>query len=116
MNINAIICGSFFVFAGIMHFIKPRFFLAIMPHYLPLHKEAVYISGVFEILFGFMVFFENFRFYGSIGLIALLIVVFPANIYMAFDKKFVKISPAIRYGRLLLQFVAIWWIYSYILK
>jgi uncharacterized membrane protein len=43
-------------------------------------------------------------------------VVFPANIYMAFDKKFVKISPAIRYGRLLLQFVAIWWIYSYILK
>jgi uncharacterized membrane protein len=116
MNIHALICSAFFIFAGIMHFVKPRFFLKIMPPFVPFHKEVVAISGVFEMVLGVLLLFENTRFWASIGLIILLIVVFPANIYMAFDLKFAKISPWIRYGRLPLQFVAIWWMYSYILN
>ncbi len=34
------------VFAGVMHIISPNFFLKIMPPYLPLHLELVYLSGV----------------------------------------------------------------------
>ena len=75
--------GSAYVYVGIRHFIDPNFFLAIMPDYLPYHLEAVYISGVFEILLGGMLLFKKSRRIAGWGLIALLIAVFPANIYLA---------------------------------
>jgi uncharacterized membrane protein len=75
--------GSAYIYVGIRHFIDPNFFLAIMPDYLPYHLEAVYISGVFEILLGGMLLFKKSRRIAGWGLIALLIAVFPANIYLA---------------------------------
>ena len=72
-----------YIYVGIRHFIDPDFFLAIMPDYLPLHLEAVYLSGFFEILLGGMLLFKKYRKVAGWGLIALLIAVFPANIYLA---------------------------------
>ncbi len=72
-----------YIYVGIQHFIDPDFFLAIMPDYLPLHLEAVYLSGVFEILLGGMLLFKEYRKVAGWGLIALLLAVFPANIYLA---------------------------------
>ena len=72
-----------YIYVGIRHFIDPDFFLAIMPDYLPLHLEAVYLSGVFEILLGGMLLFKEYRKVAGWGLIALLLAVFPANIYLA---------------------------------
>ena len=72
-----------YIYVGIRHFIDPNFFLAIMPDYLPLHLEAVYLSGFFEILLGGMLLFKKYRKVAGWGLIALLIAVFPANIYLA---------------------------------
>ena len=77
-----IISSIFYVLIGIKHFIDPNFFLAIVPPYLPYHLELVYISGLFEILFGVMILFPKYRYWGSVGLILLLIAVFPANIYL----------------------------------
>ena len=72
-----------YIYVGIRHFIDPDFFLAIMPDYLPLHREAVYMSGVFEILLGGMLLFKKYRKIAGWGLIMLLLAVFPANIYLA---------------------------------
>jgi len=77
-----IISSIFYVLVGIKHFIDPNFFLAIVPPYLPYHLELVYISGIFEILFGVMILFPKYRYWGSVGLIILLIAVFPANNYL----------------------------------
>ncbi len=44
--------GPFFVFAGIMHFVKTRWYEWIMPPYVPRHREVVYLSGVAEIAGG----------------------------------------------------------------
>ena len=77
-----ILSSIFYVLVGIKHFIDPNFFLAIVPPYLPYHLELVYISGLFEILFGVMILFPKYRYWGSVGLIILLIAVFPANIYL----------------------------------
>ena len=77
-----IISSIFYVLVGIKHFIDPNFFLAIVPPYLPYHLELVYISGLFEILFGVMILFPKYRYWGSVGLILLLIAVFPDNIYL----------------------------------
>ena len=78
-----IISSIFYVIVGIKHFIDPNYFLAIVPPYLPYHLELVYISGVFEIVFGLMILIPKYRYWGSIGLILLLVAVFPANIYLA---------------------------------
>ena len=44
--------AAFFINAGVNHFINPDFYLSIMPPAFPLHPEAVYISGFFEVLGG----------------------------------------------------------------
>ena len=110
-----IISSIFYTIVGIKHFINPEFFLAIVPPYLPYHLELVYISGFFEILFGIMILFPRYRFYGSIGLILLLLAVFPANIYLAQSKEAqvaIGASQQIATWRLpiqgLLIFVAYW--------
>ncbi|MFN0110647.1 MAG: MauE/DoxX family redox-associated membrane protein [Blastocatellia bacterium] len=72
-----------YVAAGINHFANPDFYLKMMPPYLPWHLALVYISGVAEILLGVLVLFPRYTQLAGWGLIALLIAVFPANVFMA---------------------------------
>ena len=103
----------FFVYFGIDHFINPDFYLSIMPPAFPLHAEAVYISGFFEILGGICVLIPSLRKLAGCGLIALLIAVYPANIYMAITPEaFPEMSIGLLYFRLPLQFLFIYWAYS----
>ena len=103
----------FFIYFGIDHFINLEFYLSIMPPVFPLHKEAVYISGFFEILGGVCVLIPSLRKIGGWGLVALLISVYPANIYMAITPQaFPEISIELLYFRLPLQFLFIYWAYS----
>ena len=100
--------GLFYIHIGIKHFIDTQWFMKIMPPYFPLHKELVYISGFFEILFGVMLFFEKTRFLAGWGLILLLIAVFPANIYLAqTNGAALNTSPLIAWGRLPFQAIFI---------
>ncbi len=102
----------FFIFFGIDHFINPDFYLSIMPPAFPLHKEAVYISGFFEILGGLGVLIFRFRKIAGWGLIVLLVTVYPANIYMALTPEaFPNISIELLYFRLALQFLFFYWAY-----
>ena len=102
----------FFIFFGIDHFINTDFYLSIMPPAFPLHREAVYISGLFEILGGLGVLISRFRKISGYGLIALLVAVYPANIYMALTPEaFPNISIELLYFRLALQFLFFYWAY-----
>ena len=74
--------GILYFVVGIKHFTNLDFFLVIVPPYIPFPKLAVYISGLFEIIFGFFLIPKTSRKYASLGLIVLLILVFPANIYL----------------------------------
>ena len=71
-----------YAYVGVRHFIDPDFFLAIMPNYLTFHLEFVYLSGIAEVVLGLMLLSKKTRKMGSIGLIILLILVFPANIHL----------------------------------
>ena len=103
----------FFIYFGIDHFINPEFYLSIMPPAFPLHAEAVYISGFFEILGGMSVLIAPLRKIAGWGLVVLLICVYPANIYMAITPEaFPDISRGLLYFRLPLQFLFIYWAYS----
>jgi uncharacterized membrane protein len=110
-SILIVISSIFYSIVGIKHFIEPDYFLSIIPPYLPFHLELVYISGFFEILFGVMILFPKYRYYGSIGLILLLIAVFPANIYLAQSKEAqeaIGTSQQIAIWRLPIQGILIW--------
>ena len=78
--------GIGYIWIGFQHFIDTSFFLKIMPPSFPFHKESVYVSGVLEILFGSGIIIKKTRFYASWGIILLLIAVYPANIYLAFNE------------------------------
>ena len=99
-----------FVAAGVMHFVRPDFFVRIMPPYLPWHLELVYLSGVFEILGGLAALWPRTRALAGWGLIALLIAVFPANLHMALHpEQFPEVSAAAAYARLPFQFLFMAW-------
>jgi uncharacterized membrane protein len=103
-----------FVLAGANHFLKPDFYVAIMPPYLPWHLPLVWISGVFEILGGLGVLFPHpLRRYAAWGLVALLIAVFPANLHVALNDVAVAglpASPVFNWVRLPFQLVFIAWV------
>ena len=105
--------AAFFINVGVDHFLNPEFYLNIMPDYLPLHLEAVYISGLLEIVGGVCVLIPRLRSAAGWGLVALLIVVYPANIHMALNPElFPEIALSLLYTRLLFQFIFIYWAYS----
>ena len=71
-----------YTYVGVRHFIDPDFFLAIMPNYLTFHLEFVYLSGIAEVVLGLMLLSKKTRKTGAIGIIVLLMLVFPANIHL----------------------------------
>lgn len=97
--------------AGITHFVNPGFFLKIMPPYWPLHLELVYLSGCFEIALGALLLVPRFSRFAAWGIVALLIAVFPANIYLFQNQELVPAPPMVHLLRLLLQIVLILWAY-----
>ena len=102
--------GPFFVFAGIMHFVIPRQYRAIVPDYLPAHKELVQASGVAEIAGGLGVMHPRTRRLASWWSIATLIAVFPANLHMALHPdKYKQLPRAALYLRLPVQLLFIAW-------
>ena len=99
-----------FVLAGANHFINPAFYLKIMPPVLPAPLFLIYLSGFFEIALGVLLLIPKFTRSAACGIIALLIAVYPANIYMALNANlFPEFNQALVYLRLPLQFVMIAW-------
>ena len=71
-----------YISIGIKHFVDVEYFVSIVPVYISWKKEAVIISGFFEILLGILLLFNKTRKLAACGIILLLIAVFPANIYL----------------------------------
>jgi uncharacterized membrane protein len=80
--VGKILFAALFLFAGGSHFTKTEFLIKAMPPYLPYPRELVLISGVFEIALGLLLLVPRTSRLAAWGLVALLIAVFPANIYM----------------------------------
>ena len=71
-----------YVFIGIKHFTDPQYFLDIVPPQLPFKLFLVYATGLMEIIGGVAILIPKTRRAGAFILIFLLLVVFPANIYL----------------------------------
>ena len=107
-GISVYVMGIFYIIVGIKHFQDPSWFVQIVPPILPFKYELVYISGFFEVLLGILLMIPKFQSIAAKGLMALLICVYPANIYLAQTNGVaLGISPLIAWGRLPFQFVFI---------
>jgi len=112
-KVGLVLAAIFYVGAGWLHFARPEFYLKIMPPYIPWHPAMVRISGFFEIAGGIGLLIPQTRRAAAWGLVALLIAVFPANLYMAtnpIEAGAASIAPVLRWGRLPLQLLFIWWL------
>jgi uncharacterized membrane protein len=98
---------------GANHFINPKGYLAIMPPYIPAHSLMVTLSGIAEIALGIGLLFPATRSLAAWGIMLLLMAVFPANVYMATSNRFRKFPAWLRWARLPLQGLLIWWAYQY---
>ena len=106
--ITIIIMSCFYMNVGVKHFIEPEWFLQIMPPNFPHHYEAVYWSGFFELLFGFLLINPMTRQLAGWGIIFVMITVFPANLYLALtDGAAMNISKELAWGRLPFQYMFI---------
>jgi uncharacterized membrane protein len=112
--IGRIILAIFFIVAGCMHFLIPQTYIKIMPPFLLAPRLIVQLSGVAEILGGLGLFLPSTRHAAAWGLVALLIAVFPANIYMVVDHtRFASIPLWVLWLRLPLQLPLIYWAWLY---
>ena len=74
--------AAMFVSAGVLHVVRPRLFLAIVPPWLPAPRALVFLSGAAEVVGGLGMLLPEVRSWAAWGLAALLVAVFPANLYM----------------------------------
>lgn len=110
------LCAVLFTLAGINHFLNPAFYERIIPPAFPSPHLLNLISGFFEIVGGLGLLVRPLRRTAGWGLIALLIVVFPANIYMAMHPTLFNATPSTLWTigvwlRLPLQAVLIAWVW-----
>lgn len=107
--------GVIFVAAGTLHFLAPGAYERIMPPYLPLHRELVYLSGALEILGGLGMLSERTRPAAGIGLVLLLVAVWPANLQMLLDARAADKPSwwiALLWARMPLQVLLAWWVWK----
>lgn len=106
--------GVLLVLAGVNHFRKPKLYERIMPPYIPAHSTMVMLSGVAEMVLGFMLMNKNSQEMAAWGIIALLIAFIPVHIYMLQDKKAsMKLPKWALIVRFPLQLGLIYWAYLY---
>jgi uncharacterized membrane protein len=107
--------AAIYIFAGIMHFMKPKMYLRIMPRYLPFHKPIVLLSGLAEIILGIGLLFKSTKDISIYGIIAMLAVFLLVHFYMLSSKKAGAGFPRwILLLRLPLQFALMYWAFYYI--
>ncbi|MCJ7467004.1 MAG: hypothetical protein MUO53_09970 [Maribacter sp.] len=104
-----------YVFAGTMHYIKPKIYLRIMPRYLPDHKFLVQLSGAAEIILGIGVCFSATKNISIFSIISMLTVFFLVHFYMLKgEKESAGIARWLLILRIPLQFALIYWAYVYL--
>ena len=106
--------GFLFIVAGISHFRFSGVYMRIVPPLLPYPKLIVQVSGAIEIFLGLLLFVPAWTRLAAWGLIALLIAVFPANIFMTMHpERFAQVPVWLLWGRLPLQGLLIAWAWRY---
>ncbi|WP_179350000.1 DoxX family protein [Winogradskyella pacifica] len=114
-SIGLYIMAAIYIFGGLMHFLRPKMYMRIMPRYLPNHKALVYLSGVAEIVLGIGLCIPAVKAFSIYGIMAMLGVFLLVHVYMLSSEKAAAGIPKwILILRLPLQFGLMYWAYTYL--
>ena len=105
--------AAMFTLTGVSHFAATESFLLMVPEFLPLRREAIYLSGVAELAGAAGLLVPQLRRAAGLGLAALLVAVVPANINVALNNVQVDLvpsSPVYQWGRILMQPLLVWFV------
>ena len=109
------VMSALYIFAGTMHFIKPKAFMRIMPKYIPNHKALVLWSGGFEIILGISLFAEELKDLALTSIIIMLTLFLIVHFHMLSGKKAAAGFPRwLLILRIPLQFGLMYWAYYYL--
>ncbi len=113
--IGLYLMAAFYLFTGVSHLLKTEDFIKVIPPFLPWPYAIAILSGAAEIILAIGLLPKKTRRWAAWGVIALLICVFPANVYMylARETKFTEFPAWALLIRLPLQLVLIAWAYVY---
>jgi len=108
--IGLYIMAIVYIFAGLMHFIKPKLYMRVMPSYIPNHKAMVFWSGVAEVLLGIGLCIPVLKVISIYGIILMLSVFLMVHLYMlSGEKASAGIPKWILILRIPLQFGLMYW-------
>ncbi|WP_211345659.1 DoxX family protein [Paraflavitalea soli] len=111
--------GVHALFTALGHFLFTKGMTMMIPSFIPLKRELIYLTGIVEIILGIALLFPSVRTYAGIALIILLVLLLPANIYAAALKvnyeKGTFDGPGLSYLwiRVPLQLIFIGWLYYF---
>jgi uncharacterized membrane protein len=105
------VLAALFVGAGLLHFLHPAPYLRIMPPWLPAPRLLVLLSGAAEVAGGLGLLLPATRRAAAWGLLALLVAVFPANVYMLQIHEQLHLPAWALWVRLPLQPLLMWWVW-----
>lgn len=83
-RVAKVVVGAFTV-SGIVHLVKPEVFEALMPDWVPAHREIIVGSGVAELACAAGLAIPQTRRVAALASAALLVGVYPGNLKMAGD-------------------------------
>ncbi len=107
--------AALFLVSGAAHFLVPAWFDQIVPTWVPNARLATLASGAAEIAGGLGLLLPATRRAAGVGLIALLLAVFPANVNMLQMARATDATgwyQAALWARLPLQALLIWWVWT----
>lgn len=109
----------FFIFTGTSHFLMPAEMAQMLPSFIPLRVEIIYLTGILEILGAIGVLIPGLERLSSVALILFLFGVLPANIYAAITSVEFgghALGPVYLLLRVPFQLFLIGWVYYFGLR
>jgi len=106
-----IVIGAF-ALSGVWHLISPTSFLWLMPPWLPLSRELVYLSGVAELVAVAALLMKHRL--APLFTLLVLLAIWPANWWFAIDSLSSQdpTTAVIAWLRLPLQIPLMWWAWT----
>lgn len=106
--------GVLYILAGMNHFRKPKMYERIIPPYIPAHSTVVLLSGVAEMILGFMLLNKNTQVEAAWGIIVMLLAFISVHIFMIQNKDAaLKLPKWLLILRLPLQLGLMYWAFLY---
>ena len=81
-RLSRVVQASFYLLAGLNHFVNTEFYAPLMPPYLPAHDALNALAGVAELALGAALLHPLTRRWAAYGIIALLLALVPAHLHM----------------------------------